>query len=333
VSRVLLVALVALSGLGWFVSDRAGFHFERSLRLEGQGDLDGALAEIERAQAIDPAFGLYAFQRAYLLGQMAAEDPTSLDAAIDAYQTALVREGTYDLHHANLAALYAQGGQMDAARTEMALAGEISPKTAEYAFWQGSYAEQAGDHDEAAAWYGEALRLRPEWTASPYWSGTAMRTDFREAQTDEPVPNAGPVSNPASAPDYVLRAEARLAAGDEEGAERDARTALFLAPLGEGRRGNYVLGQLAESAGDPEAAEEYYRAAGPVMVVSQGWDVSVYGRLANFQVLPQLEAPGPAPVVFEPWLALIELYQSQGRTADAEAIYDAIRAHDPFFEG
>jgi tetratricopeptide (TPR) repeat protein len=329
---VLLVALVVLSGLGWFVSDRAGFHFERSLRLAGQGDLDGALAAIEQAQAIDPAFGLYAFQRAYVLGQIAAADPASLDAAVDAYETALAREGTYDLHRANLGALYAQAGRLDAARAEMALAGEISPRTAEYAFWQGSFAEQAGDVGEAAMWYGEALRLRSEWTTSPYWSGTAWRADFRASLPDELMPEAAIPPNPSSASGYALRAEDRLAAGDPEGAERLARTALFLGPLGEGRRGNYVLGQLAEAAGDLEAAEEYYLAAGPVMVVSQGWDVSVYGRLANFQYLPQLEAPGPAPVAFEPWLALAKLYRSQGRTADVEAVYDAIRARDPFFE-
>jgi tetratricopeptide (TPR) repeat protein len=331
VSWVLLVVLVALSGLGWFVSDRAVFHFERSLRLEGQGDLDGALAAIEQAQAIDPAFGLYAFQRAYLLGQMAAEDPASLDAAIDAYEAALMREGTYDLHRANLAALYAQAGRLDDARAEMALAGEISPKTAEYTFWQGAYAEMAGDQEEAAVWYGEALQLKPEWAVSQYWSGTAWRADFRASLPDELVHEVGMPPNPTSAPGYAFRAEARLAAGDPEGAERLARTALFLDPLGEGRRGNYVLGQLAEAAGDLEAAEEHYLAAGPAMVVAQNWDVSVYGRLANFQYLPQLEAPGPASVVFEPWFALIELYQSQGRAADVETVYDAIRAHDPFF--
>ena len=125
----------------------------------------------------------------------------------------------------------------------------------------------------------------------------------------------------------------RLATGDTAGAERDARTAIFLGSFSEaGRCARYVLAQLAERAGDLEAAEEGYLAAGPVVVVGQGWDVSVYGRKADFRYLPSLQIPGQGLRPIEPWLALVELYEAQDRTADAEAIDAAIRAYDPYAE-
>jgi tetratricopeptide (TPR) repeat protein len=128
---------------------------------------------------------------------------------------------------------------------------------------------------------------------------------------------------------YALRAEAYLLAGDEESAERDARTAVFLSGL-HGRRGYYVLGQLAEARGDLEAAARNYERAGPVQILEQNWDVSVYGRRANLGYL--LDVPGSTRYDLDPLLALARLYLDQGRVEDAEGIYEAIRAQAPHFE-
>lgn len=380
------LAVVALSALGWLVSDRAQAHFERSLRLAGGGDLNAALAEVDHARAIDPALGLYVFQRANLLGRLAGEDSVYVDDAIQAYEAALAREGTYDLHRANLAALYAQAGRLEDAQAEMEAAYAIQSNGLNYLFWLGAYAEQAGDTDAAAEGYALALSRRPEWASSPYWEADEWSAEFFSGQvalaTEEGdvafLLAAGDVEaaleaaraaarpgdsgaqltlgevalrarqpeealtaldaaldlNPASAWAYAWRAEAKLALGDLAGAGRDARTALFLdATGGPGRRGHYVLAQLAERGGDWEAAEAGYLAAGPVVVVGQGWDVSVYGRKADFRYLPQLQTPGDGPTVLEPWLALAHLYEGQGRAADAEAVYEAIRFYDPYFGG
>jgi tetratricopeptide (TPR) repeat protein len=305
--------------------------------------------------------------------------------AIEAYEAALAREGTYDLHRANLSALYAQAGRLEDARAEMETAYATQSTSTVYPFWLGGYAEAAGDTEAATEWYALALLGKPEWAASGYWQAAEWRTEFWSDQIDSAADDGwialllaagdevtalrvaeeeaaaqpgdftaqltlGEVGLRAGNPDvalsaldaalavddssptaYALRAEARLATGDTDGAQRDARTAIFLASSGDaGRRGRYVLAQLAEMAGDLEAAEEGYLAAGPVVVVGQGWDVSVYGRKADFRYLPQMQTPGQGLYAIEPWLALAELYEAQGRAADAEAIDAAIRAYDPY---
>jgi tetratricopeptide (TPR) repeat protein/O-antigen ligase len=382
--RLALLTLVALSALGWLLSDWAQFHFQRSLLLAGRSDLDGALAEIERAQAIDPALDLYAFQRAYLLSLMADQDPALLDDAVHAYEAALSLEDTSDFHRANMSMLYERSGEMEAARAEMEAASNIVSKDTQYLFWTGGYAEAAGDYDAATDWYWTTLRDRPEWAGSSYWEGTPWREAFlsgylasagpdgakqllaagheeaalemaQQAAQDRPgdviahltlgevalhtgdagealsALDAALVLDPASSMAYALRAEARLALGDSEGAERDANTTLFLgSSLDAGLRARYVLAQLAEADGDLEAAEAMYRDSGPLIVLSQGWDVAVYGRKADFRPLPWLKAPGPGRFAFDPWLSLAELYESQGRHDEAQGIYDLIQDYDTF---
>lgn len=127
---------------------------------------------------------------------------------------------------------------------------------------------------------------------------------------------------------YALRAEAYLAAGQFAAAERDARTALFL----EEQRAYYLLGQIAEAAANFEAAETFYLQGSPLLSQSQDWDVAVYGRRGSLSVLPlpELDAPGPTRYDFAAWLALADLYERLGQPANAERIYEAIRALDPY---
>ena len=382
----LLLVLISISALGWVVSDWAQYHYSRSQRLARHGQLSNALAEIEQARAIDPGLGLYAFQRAYLVGQLADDDPSHLDEAIAAYRDALVLDDTYDLHRANYAALLSESGDLPAASDQMAAAMSIQPAQMRYPLWLGGYAESLHDFEQAADWYEAALRQQPSWAASAYWQATDWRQQFLAAQVDlaeeqgqallllyASDPSAaltvarqkveehpedihaqatlGEVAlraadfetaltaldeaialQPTLARLYALQAEALLASGDLPAAELAARTAIFIDPFGDGRRANFVLAQMAEQSGDLIAAEEGYIIAGPVLVLSQNWEVAVYGRRASFDYLPQLQAPGPTAYDFDPWQALIRLYRRQGRTQDVQAVIGVIRLHDPFYQ-
>ncbi|HEC22635.1 MAG TPA: hypothetical protein ENI95_06940 [Chloroflexi bacterium] len=375
-----LLALVVLSAGGWAVADLAHYHFSRAVALYDRDDLEGALAEIDAARRIDPAMGYYAVQRAQILGELAAADGSYLDQALDAYQTALAFEGTFDLSHANYAALLAQSGDPRAALDEMQQARRINPREPRYTFWVGMFAGAAGEETTAREAYLEALEMSPAWVGSPFWEGTplraASRNAFLQAQGAEGLPldalaalpdvcwpfaperwaasaeaadlecrgevalrfEDDPASalpwlsraidaDPAYPRGYVARAEAYLALGDREAAERDARTAIF---LGDGH-GYYVLGRLAEAEGDLEAAIEAYAAGGPLIVQPQNWDVTVYMRRGSLFPLPQLDAPGPSRYDFASWMALAGLYTAQGRDEDARVVYDAIHALDPYF--
>jgi tetratricopeptide (TPR) repeat protein len=173
------LALVLLCAVGWSISDRAQIHFDRALRLYRSGDLQGALAAIENARRIDPAMGFYAAQRAQFLGELSALDPAYLPEALAAYHDMLTREDTYDLIHADYAALLAEAGDLAAARREMAQAARILPTDARYWVWSGAYAEADGDTTAALAAYRQALDRAEEWATSGYWETTPLRAQAR----------------------------------------------------------------------------------------------------------------------------------------------------------
>lgn len=173
------LTLVLLCAVGWSVSDRAQIHFDRALRLYRSGDLQGALTAIELARRIDPTMGFYAAQRAQFLGELTAQDPAYLPEALAAYHAMLAREDTYDLIHANYAALLAEAGDLGAARHEMAQAARIRPTDARYWIWAGAFAEADGDTTAALAAYLQALERAEEWATSGYWETTPLRAQAR----------------------------------------------------------------------------------------------------------------------------------------------------------
>jgi hypothetical protein len=127
---------------------------------------------------------------------------------------------------------------------------------------------------------------------------------------------------------YRLRGEVRCRLGEIAAAEKDARTAVFLGDP----RGYYTLGEIEQVRDDLSAAIGYYLAGMPQLHRFQGWDVAVYGRRGALGLLPQLDAPGPSRYDFASALALIDLYESQGRDADAEDVRNVILWLDPYFD-
>ena len=125
---------------------------------------------------------------------------------------------------------------------------------------------------------------------------------------------------------YTARAQARLALGERPEATYDLEVAHF---YGE-RRASLILGALAEESGDLESAEAYYRAALPRSEEVQHWSYAVYRRVGLIRYLPPLKMP--ASVSTEPYLALLRLYEAQGRSDDADAIRAELQAVDPFWQ-
>jgi tetratricopeptide (TPR) repeat protein/O-antigen ligase len=134
-------------------------------------------------------------------------------------------------------------------------------------------------------------------------------------------------ANPALPGSYLIRAEAYLALGDRADAERDARTAIFLGDW----HGFYILGLLAEEAGDITTATRYYAQGGPQMIQLQGWDVAVYNRRGSLMLLPLFDAPSASRYDLTSWAALASLYESQGYPDKAQAVREVIQTFDPYF--
>ncbi len=379
-----LLAVIAAAA-GWAFSDAAQQQFHRAITLADEDDLPGALEAIGRAQALDPAMGMYAAQKAEFAGQLALQDPAALPAALSAYREALSREDSYDLLHTNYALLLSLSGDWLAAREHLQRAAALQPFTPLIWLRLAEVETHLGNGEAATAAYQQSLTYAPHMAASPFWETTDLRRAARDRYLAEngldviplaglaripdrcwpavaalrsgtPSPDSPPITDwcageaalrldedpaaalrwldqaisatPADGRFYASRAEARLALADAAGAERDARIALF---LGE-PRGYYVLGRLAEAAGDLAAAESYYQGYGPLTIQNQAWDVVAYARRGSLKWLPdpRLDAPGPAGYDFAAWLALAQMYSAGGREADALRVYAAIQALDPY---
>jgi len=133
---------------------------------------------------------------------------------------------------------------------------------------------------------------------------------------------------PEEVPLYQARAEVNAALGNYDQAEYDARVARF---LGSGR-GNYVLGLVAEERGEIDRAVDYYIKAGPIVTQITGWSFAVYGRPANIYLLPQLDAPRLNGYDVQSWLALVDLYGSEDRLDDIDAVVSFVEEIDPYFD-
>lgn len=117
-----LIAIVLLYGgilINW---DRAQGLFQASF---GQPYAE-ALELTQEAQTIDPYLNLYRLHEAFLLGNR-ANDPESIDNAINAYETILELEPTWTIGWINLAALELERGNELQPLEYLAIANDINP--------------------------------------------------------------------------------------------------------------------------------------------------------------------------------------------------------------
>jgi tetratricopeptide (TPR) repeat protein/O-antigen ligase len=163
------------SGVGLLISDVAESHFQKSLKALEMGDLEIALIEIEAAERIDPALGIYSVERAQILGELAVLDPNYLPEALGAYATAVALEPTFDVTQANYALLLASDGQYASALEHMERAAAVRPREPRYMLWAGELASRLGQSNLAHEYYLNALEVSPSWITSLYWDATSDR--------------------------------------------------------------------------------------------------------------------------------------------------------------
>jgi tetratricopeptide (TPR) repeat protein len=131
-----------------------------------------------------------------------------------------------------------------------------------------------------------------------------------------------------STEEYLLGGRIVLLSGDEVGAEKRLKTAVFLGS----QEANYYLGRLYEQQGKLEAAALAYQRAGSFRSLSENIEVTIYGRLGGNDLAPQLLRIGLGQRQAQPLLALAQLWQAQGRFEEARRIYQALLNEDPFLK-
>ena len=123
---------------------------------------------------------------------------------------------------------------------------------------------------------------------------------------------------------YTSRARARLTI-DAEGALRDLKLADLLGTLNESP--NAVRAKLATA---PEAARRWLAAAVVPRVIDQNFEGVIFaGRVAGFDMLPEMRLPGPGRPVLQPWYDLAASYEADGMTEQASNVYHAIVERAP----
>lgn len=330
--------------MGYYLAEEA--YYLGRLAHQDDAHLEDALAAYESLLSRENTYGLNRANYAMLLAQ-AGRGREALDEMRTAHVLDPV-EARYILWSGVLAE---QGGDREAAVEAYQEALEMRPHWVGSSYWEKTalrseartlFLETHGLQDWAPGTLGV---LSPEcWPVSvplSKWEGKSLSETQRlvcrgeiSLRVSGDVPDALERLNQAieagtALPQpYLLRAEAYVERGDLNAAERDARMALFL----EDNRAHTVLGRIAESRGDIDAAISAYQKGIPLAFQMQGWDVAVYARRGDVSLLPQLDAPGPSRYDFASALALADLYERQGRDSDAQSVRDVIRWLDPYFE-
>lgn len=199
------------------------------------GDLAQAKAHLLAAREYQPYHARHHSNLAAVLAQT-GDYPGALDAARRAVE---LDPELADGHNA-LGVLAQQRGDHAAARQRFEHAARLRPSEPEYARNAALACERLGDLSAARAWWSRALATRgarPAWRLDAARSWLASPSDPRLAlECLEPL-----VAVPGVPPALVwraheLRAQARLAAGDAEGARADWQAALQACPVDEPAR-------------------------------------------------------------------------------------------------
>lgn len=217
---------------------------------QARGDLQGALADLGRALALDQTAALY-YQRASVRWDLSDYEGSLADA------NEIVRRAPMDASGYTSRGMARLGlNHFDGALGDLDRALIFAPDQPEILALRGLAQLERGEFDLALVDAEQSLKLRPTATAYSVRSGTMRkRLRYREAvaDLDEAVK-----LEPANPRWYHNRSEARRYAGDLEGAVEDAARVIELrpaAPMGYFARG--VVYQ--EQDKDAEAIEDFNR--------------------------------------------------------------------------
>ncbi len=182
-----LLAIVLAYGMFFFQVDRAHLNYQFSLIRNG----DEALELARSAEAIDPHLNLYPLHIANLLGVRAIDGQDNYGEAIDAYETALEYEPTWETGWINLAALRLLDGA-DSSNVLEALqrAHAINPRS-QSAYALAVYADNVGalSSDEIITLYQQSisnmLGIRRYLPTSQEWLSTELRQESLNSRLED----------------------------------------------------------------------------------------------------------------------------------------------------
>lgn len=319
--------------------------------------LEPAIAAHEAAQQLDPSWDTGWFNLAGLYAQAGRYE----DAAAAA-QTAATWNPVEAGYHLKLGEYLEALGRLEEARAAYFEALRRQPALASSGFWTdparpwhqevlqaalAHFANQpeaglriavrAGELETAT---GIAHMINPEQAS---FSLLRALGEWAAAVNDEsvaPCPEcyllkARTISNEYYPSDYPLLAEIAFqtdGAIEQLGltAQQLARTGLFVA-ANDLVRSWYTLARIEQQrGGDPALIDSMLERAVPLLTVRQEYSMTVYGRPAAFDILPQTRTPRLFRHDYEPWLWLVERYRERGETGRIADIYRAILVGDPY---
>lgn len=272
-----------------------------------QGETSPALDALQRAIDIDNRNG------ALLLWARLAEneDAAPPDAIVEAYVRHL---RTFDPGELPLSTFWRQ---TDLRRQAVTTYADEMPLDLRYRIYA------ALDPSRLAALVPAEPATALEWWVVGEYALT-VNGDARTAETafTEAIARLG---DPTFRGDYYgSRARAKLLS-DTEGARHDLNVATLLGTYNESV--NAVRAQLSAS---PEEQHRLWAAAVPLRVVEANFEGVLFGgRVASFDVLPEMRLPGPGRAAMQPWYDLAASYEATGDTNAALNVYRAILDRAP----
>jgi tetratricopeptide (TPR) repeat protein len=169
----------------------------------------------------------------------------------------------------------------------------------------------------------EIVPAQPD-TAEEWWiAGEQALTRQNDAQKAAAFFTEAIHRAPGNGDYYASRARAELAA-DPAAAERDLQIAELL--------GTYAEYPNAIRAQMTAAEDEAYRLraeALPPRRVGQEFAGVLFGRIADFDLLPTMRLPGPGREAMQPWYELAQQYEAAGDRQAALNVYNAILDYAP----
>ena len=183
---IIALILIIAYGIAFIPIDRANALYFESWQASST---EQALTKIRAAQSLDPHLSLYHLQEAYLIGLSGATDE-----AVNAYDSALDLEPTWETGWINLALLEEERGHPEVALDYLERAYRINGRSVEAWFNWGRIAEtyNLATQDAIVAAYRQTIHLQSlAWILplSEYWSATPLRQaavdQFLEEQSVE----------------------------------------------------------------------------------------------------------------------------------------------------
>lgn len=237
------VALIGIIAFGvWMIQiDRAGVALLRAIVAINQDNYATALKQLDRAERLDPALGLYQLDRAYVLGLMAAKQPQPyLEQAIAAYEQSLIDNPTFDMGLANIAALYLQQDNPTKAVDRLETAVAVNPGRWQLWVMLGQAYERLDETEKALLAYQRGLWLYPAMSPSLFWQQTSTRQMSLRAAYEN-----------AATPEFSL-----LLAVYQHWLEEAEAVLPLVTPMD--WQQYWILGQYAMLRGDYTRAVDYY---------------------------------------------------------------------------